>query len=772
MDFARLSAGAGTDPAVARQLAQQLLANSLFRDAAIKATQKPEEEAPSTGSSNEATSGLDNLLNQLTSALTQASSGEAPAEGENGAVTNLLQHPFLQQALGSLSLEDSLGLKVLLGQVDADTATRAVELLDSIPPSTMQKVETVLKNLSSAELQKGVSFFQALFGDRGDMGFAQQNNFDAALNSTNSQAMSGADLNKFLQTAYYVLSSGYDVGKFFENATKAAQKGDYDDFRRFLDVTDLVMYKGENLDSFFDYSNKTLDEAPKDYESNLFQMYMTMGYGGRMQDYVDIAENLDTIGMDGRNNLVDFTRIVVDFYKQGGYTPALFDAMALEAREGGDVRAFMDDYMAARGLADKSPDFSRFARIERIDGDPMVITQGESAALFAQAVSTQQGLLPESVIAWSSKQTGPMTTGSSYLDLSKLPPGTYQIAAKIVGMSSTDTGMKTVIVLPADGSEVPTTPATPEIVLPTGGQIRVTVQPGSASLRSDLFIKQNGLTPDLVAANAQQGAGVTLQRNFSAGDKLDFFIRTFHPNGAYDHGTDVGSYNGQAYVQVTQTGPNTWVLSFEDLEGDAADWDYNDVVVQIELLPNEATAPSGDDGGVIIGGGGATPPSVQALTGAEAADVTRTALNALNGGASAADVANSLSERYYAALDGQIAANQAYADKVSDVRNDAAELRALLRQILQALTGEEIADESAETPPVGTQPTGQTPSTPAEPTPPAGTAPTTPPTTPDAGQTGPENPATTPPATGNPQTPTPPAPGNGGNGNYFYNPYF
>ncbi|MEZ0368970.1 MAG: hypothetical protein ACAI44_07810, partial [Candidatus Sericytochromatia bacterium] len=491
MDFSRLVAG--QDANLTRQFAEKLLSNAAFRDAAIKAAEEADSNNDSSAQQDDtAVSGLDNLLNQLTTALQNATTAgkeaTAAAGTDSDAVTNLLTNPALQQALNGLDLESALGIKVLLGQVSADVAQQATNLLSQLPSATIGKVNTVLRGLDSATLEKGVHFFQALFGTRDDRVFAQQNNSDVYLNSSNSRVVNGADLNKFLQTAYYVVAAGYDIGKYLDHATKALTQGDYDDFRRFLDVTDMMLYKGENLDTFFNFGDKVLDEAANDYEGNMFQAYMTVLYGGHIQDYVDIAGSLDTDDAEGRNNMVDLTRIIVDMYKHTGNAAPLLQTLAAGAREGGSVRAMMDEYMELRGLEDTSPDYSLFDRIERIDTGVMRIKQGESAAVFAQAISSRDGLLSENVLYWSSLETGAISHGSSYLDLSKLGPGTYHIYCKIGNYAGgTDTATKTVIIEPGEGQQDEQT--NKSIVLPEAGQIKITLEQGSAQLRSDLFMK-------------------------------------------------------------------------------------------------------------------------------------------------------------------------------------------------------------------------------------------------------------------------------------------
>lgn len=630
MDFSRLVGG--QDPNLTRKFAEQLLSNAAFRDAAIKATEESNSQSDAAQKNDQTTapaSGLDNLLNQLTDTLQSATTAghQGAAPDAPNPVAALLNHPALQEALSGLDLEQSLGIKVLLGQVPAEVAQQAVDLLTRLPASTVDKVKTVLQNLDNDTLAKGVTFFQALFGDRNDKVFAQQNNSDVYLNSTNGTAVSGADLNKFLQNAYYVLSSGYDVGKYLDHATKALTKGDYDDFRRFLDVTDMMLYKKENLDTFFDFGDKILDENPQDYEGNMFEAYMTVAYGGHIQDYVDIAKGLQMSEAAGRNNMVDLTRIITDVYKQKGSTQVLFNTLAGAARQGQDIRAMMDDYMAFRGMADTSPDYSKFAQIERIDTGVMHIKQGDSAAVFAQALSSTDGLLPESVLYWSSLETGALSHGSSYLDLSKLGPGTYHIYCKIGNYAGgTDTATKTVIIDPADGTETTTPQApNPDIVLPAAGQIKITIKNGSAALRSDLYMKVNGQSAQKLCDNAQKGADFTIYKTYNEGDKLDFFIRTSHPDGAYDHGTDIGSYNGQSYVKVTQNGEGKWTLSFEDLEGNQADWDYDDVEVEVELikvaqdLQNGGSAPT-TSGTTAAGDPNVTPVPDQVTQGEQTPD--------------------------------------------------------------------------------------------------------------------------------------------------------
>jgi hypothetical protein len=720
MDFNRLSSG--LDAGISKQLADQLLANTLFRDAALKANQTEEDPNKTQAPIN---SGLDNLLNQLSNTLNQAvNSANAPQSSVPTATGNyspesieaLMHHPLMDTVLNEMSLEDALGIRVLLGQVDADAAQDIVGLLNSLPASTVGKVQSVLKNLSSEDIQKGITFFQALFAPNDDTVFAQSNNFDVYYNNSNIRTVFGADLDSFLNLAYHVDNKGQDFGKFLDASTEVLQKGDYDDFRRFLQVGGFVLLQGESLEKFYDFGSKILNQSPNDYEGNAFQVYMTLAHGGKLQEYIDIADNLETTGFEGRNNLVDLTRMIVDFRNQGAYTPYLFQSMAAVANSGGDVRDYMNKYMLERGMMSTKPDprASKYARIERIDGEPMTIKQGESAALFAQAVSTRDGLLPESVLFWSSKEEGPMAQGSSYLDLSKLGVGVHHITVKIGNYAGgTDTAIKTVIVEAAEGHENDPSPevvsapqqvpANQGIVLPESGQIRITVQKGAAGLRSDLYLRQNG-QEDLVTQRAQSNTGFSIDKQYNAGDRLDLFIKTFNGGTTYDHGTDTETYNGKSYAKVEQIGENKWRVSFEDLPGHMSDWDYNDVVVEVELVPSEAAQ---------VTGSAPVETNVEPVSNEEAIQMTQAALSSLsNGGKALAEYASSMKERYYKSLDSLVGYNQDYMRQLRDYmdqqeqRQD--ELRAMFNQILTSLTGTgsssseptpEVIAETPATPP-------------------------------------------------------------------------
>lgn len=669
MDFGRLSGSlSGT---INKQLAEQLLSNPLIREAAAQSSAK-EEDNKTQAAEPKDDSALGNLLNQLANTLTQAvneqpapeAAAQQTAAPQSAPLANLLDNPVVKQLLQQLPLQDSLSLKVLLSGVDQQTALKASEFLSTLSPDTLKKVECCLKSLAPEDIDKGIELFKAVFGRNDDRVFYQQENKDVYYNTDNSQKLSAADLDKLLRTAYHVTQSGGDLGEFMEAATTVFKNSDYDDARRFLQVADTVMYRGEDLSAYYDFATGILEKSPHDFESNVFQLYTTIAHGGRMQDYIDIANSLQTTGLEGRNNMVDFTRIVIDFRKSGGYPPVIFDAMAHEARTGGDVRQFMDDYMAVRGLQNTAPDFSRFDRIERIDGDPMVITEGESAALFAQAISSRDGLLPESVLYWSSLETGAMSHGSSYLDLSQLKAGTYHIAVKIGGYGGgTDTAIKTVIVQPGDGSTQ------------SNGETTVV---GSTKPKGD---RGHGNDADGVD---EQNPGNSSGINPNKGNGH---------NGAVDDGDVPGAVNSNSAAAkfVEQNVPQTSSSSASSGGGTTATGSTGSSTEAPKVGAAAGTdqQPDTTTGNVE---NEIEQTVVQPYTKEEATQITRDALAKADGGDELGEIASLLNERYYKALDSVVGFNQDYARRLQDYMSERSEtadkqLKQLLDNILGELTG-------------------------------------------------------------------------------------
>jgi hypothetical protein len=275
--------------------------------------------------------------------------------------------------------------------------------------------------------------------------FFQADNQDAFLNAANSVLVSGGDLADFLATAKNVKQQGGDLSKFYAAVQNVMNQGDYDDLERFFSVANVTMATGNSLEKLYQLTSRILGASKNDYEAVIFAAQAVMMNGGTLADFEKVLDHTNFYGFDGRNNMVDFHRVLVAARKAGIDMSDFMAAFSQECANGADGRDLLDEAMATFKLQDSRPDFNKFKRIERVDSAPMTIQQGESAALFCQVVSTRDGLLSGDYVCWSSEETGAVSRGN-YLDLSKLGPGTYHFVAKVDGGG--DTAIKTVIILP------------------------------------------------------------------------------------------------------------------------------------------------------------------------------------------------------------------------------------------------------------------------------------------------------------------------------------
>jgi hypothetical protein len=280
--------------------------------------------------------------------------------------------------------------------------------------------------------------------------FFQAENQDAFLNAANSVLVGGGELDDFLVTAKNVKQTGGDLNKFYAAVQNVMNQGDYDDLDRFLSVANVTMATGNSLEKLYQLTSRVLGASKNDYESVIFAAQSVMMHGASLTDFEKILDKTNFYGFEGRNNLVDFHRVLVTARKAGIDMGDFLAMFGEECAAGTNGRDILNEAMSVFKLRDASPDFNKFKRIERVDSSPMTITQGESAALFCQVVSTRDGLLSGDYVCWSSEETGAIDRGN-YLDLSKLGPGTYHFVAKVDGGG--DTAIKTVIILPKAGDD-------------------------------------------------------------------------------------------------------------------------------------------------------------------------------------------------------------------------------------------------------------------------------------------------------------------------------
>ncbi|MFN8671635.1 MAG: hypothetical protein U0457_06060 [Candidatus Sericytochromatia bacterium] len=380
-------------------------------------------------------SSINYFNNIFTNQLLQQQFNNTIAQNNSQIQQNNQNTSQLGSAINSLSN--------LLASSNKTSAASSYQL-SSLDAYTMNKLKS-----QGADKVKLDDLIGILSGDTDDLLYTRTPSNDPNITSTNKSPVFGADVSKLLAQASQVAQRGDDVNLYLDTAKEIAEKGDYDDLRRFINVTSTVMNTKQPLNSYYSFAKDILNKRSYDFESNVFSLQTLLAYGTNMDTATKIMKNMETTGMTGRNNLVDLHRVIVNEKdKTGNSNLASFLS---DMAASGDTRAFLDKYMEKNGIKTTAPDFTKFDRIERIDGEDMVITEGESAALFAQAISQQKGLLDKSVMYWSSLQTGAMDHGDNYLDLSKLKAGTYDIYVKIGNFAGgTDTAKKRVVVLPKD----------------------------------------------------------------------------------------------------------------------------------------------------------------------------------------------------------------------------------------------------------------------------------------------------------------------------------
>ncbi len=119
-----------------------------------------------------------------------------------------------------------------------------------------------------------------------------------------------------------------------------------------------------------------------------------------------------------------------------------------------------------------------------------------------------------------------------------------------------------------------------QLIIPEGQwRVRVTLLEASAGLSSDIYLDQP--ISQLLIRNSLKNVGKVVSTPFLSAEELVFRI---HINGKsmglgeYDH------YSNSEFAQVERTDPLRYLVKFEDLPADQADWDFNDTVLLVELV--------------------------------------------------------------------------------------------------------------------------------------------------------------------------------------------
>jgi hypothetical protein len=298
-----------------------------------------------------------------------------------------------------------------------------------------------------------LNLLNALASNTDDIVFTRTDSSDFAINDQNKIGLSGGDLENFLIQSASVASNGQDIDKYLNTVTGIVNNCDYDDLRRFIDLTNFAIAGEQDLTVLLNYYGQIAASQPENMESNLFTIQTLMEYGASLGDSLEIMNNMETGGHQGKENMGELQAIIRDSAKRNVNLSGVFKEMA----GCGDTIGFIEAWLSFNGMKYIKPiDYSRYHKIETLDSKKsLVIHEGDDTALFAQTVSSTEGVLPESVMYWNSAQTGPLANGTSYLDLSILEPGTYDIYAKIGNYDAgTDTARRRIIVL-AKGEKLP-----------------------------------------------------------------------------------------------------------------------------------------------------------------------------------------------------------------------------------------------------------------------------------------------------------------------------
>lgn len=324
-------------------------------------------------------------------------------------------------------------------------------LQDNLENNSEDKILSVINKLlsSGASSNSIADLLTALVANEEDLVYTRTESSDMYLSLENKMKYITGDLEDFINQAERVSNSGQDINKYVNTVSGILKKGDYDDVRRFISVADETMSNGGDLNELMRFTDKLSQKYSDNIEALLFGVQTLYSYGADLNTSLKILENMKLQNEKGRKNVTEITQFLNVLNKSGYSTLNLIYGMA----ESGNSIMFLERYADKLGFRkiDQNLDYDRFKRIEQMDTDKtLVMKQGESVALYAVAISTTQGVLPPDVLFWSSVQDGALANGTSYLDLSKMPPGEYDMYVKIGNYPSTDTANRKVRILDAN----------------------------------------------------------------------------------------------------------------------------------------------------------------------------------------------------------------------------------------------------------------------------------------------------------------------------------
>ncbi|HUT55946.1 MAG TPA: hypothetical protein VM658_21325 [bacterium] len=130
-----------------------------------------------------------------------------------------------------------------------------------------------------------------------------------------------------------------------------------------------------------------------------------------------------------------------------------------------------------------------------------------------------------------------------------------------------------------------------QLIIPEGQwRLRVTLLEASAGLSSDIYIDEP--ISQLLIKKSLKNVGTVVSTPFLSADELVFHIHVDGRSlglGEYNH------YSDSEFARVKRTDPLRYIVGFEDLPADQADWDFNDTVLLVELVGVEVNIWEGQN---------------------------------------------------------------------------------------------------------------------------------------------------------------------------------
>ena len=125
------------------------------------------------------------------------------------------------------------------------------------------------------------------------------------------------------------------------------------------------------------------------------------------------------------------------------------------------------------------------------------------------------------------------------------------------------------------------------------GRIKVTFEESSAALHSALYLVDDGQEILLLPDNHNKDMlGTIYNKEYHGGDQFILFMRVDGWSWSYGKSRGLPHYydrysTDETFCRITKIDDRTWRLGFEDLPiWWPPDWDFNDIVCTVELIPS------------------------------------------------------------------------------------------------------------------------------------------------------------------------------------------